>query len=120
MKAKFQLFGWLCITAVIFLVGCRSVSPTTCIDAQIRLWAAARAYAAERGLGNSVEIEPKDLIEYLHDGTNGLMCPISGKPYPPFSLQEGPRCLAGHRVDRTQLPWVQNKGVGRANTPGKN
>ena len=120
MKIKFQLIGWFCIIGVVFLVGCRSVSSTSCVDAQIRLWAAARAYAAEKGFGESVEIEPKGLVDYLHDGTNGLVCPISGKPYPPFSIQKGPKCLAGHWIDLTRLPWVQNSGRGRTNTSAKN
>lgn len=92
--------------------GCSSVREKRCVEAQIRLWAAARAYAAECSITENTLISPAELVPYLSlaGSTNDLMCPVTGVPYPPFTVKDGPTCPSGHMVRAEDLPWHTKQG----------
>jgi hypothetical protein len=49
------------------------------------------SYCLENKLSFAAEIQPEQPAHYLKNSQTPL-CPLGTKPYPPFTLQRGPRC----------------------------
>ena len=79
---------------LIGVIGCRRSSVVVekeCVKNMEILDAAAHSYALERGLANSVSIDPHELAGFLRGG-QVPMCSLGKMPYVTFDLVTGPSC----------------------------
>jgi len=71
-----------------------------CLGNMLQMDAAAWSYCIENKLSFDAKIQPEWFAGYLKNSQIPL-CPSGAKPYPPFTVQQGPRCPNSDRHNQS-------------------